>query len=74
VELAWLRVHDLGSQAEIRAIPGLRRLVAPGLYPIVEVPLRKEARLKLSFRQDGNVEDISELLPPTLDTAAAPWS
>jgi hypothetical protein len=57
IALAWLRVHDLGLEAEVRAVPGLRTGTPPGEYEIVDVPLRSEARMTISFVLDktGNV-------------------
>ncbi|TFD60311.1 hypothetical protein [Cryobacterium sp. Hh38] len=68
VMLAWLRIHDLGRQAEVRAIPGLRHGTLPGEYPILEVPLRRETVVAVSFLVDdeGRKSVKQQYLPPRI--------
>ncbi|NQX06909.1 hypothetical protein HQQ82_19245 [Rathayibacter sp. VKM Ac-2856] len=61
VTLAWLRAHDLGSQGEVRVIPGIRAGVKPGLYPVIDLLLRDEARMHMSVF-------VSPPAPPLLVT------
>jgi hypothetical protein len=66
ISLAWLRVHDTGPQAEILVIPGVRNGVKAGEYPLLEVPLRDEARMVVTVRvaSDGSIEPLWDSVAP----------